>query len=189
MIPQFRETSKVSDLLMEPSAEALFAGSFSPVPCADLMGIEALRLGPQPLGNKKSIDWGEVHTATQVALEPLWKRIVEVHPEAVAKVGRTSSRSFPLFTYQTYFRLDGDDYDPVIVGVGFDPAGEEIVVSGDISGEESGDVYFDEGCSEVVAGTAEAVAAAASRVASRLVSQSAVVLQAIQSRQPQALPG
>ena len=38
-------------------------------------------------------------------------------PGTVWKSGRNSARAFPLLSYRVFDRLDGDDYDPVIVSV------------------------------------------------------------------------
>ena len=55
-------------------------------------------------------------------------------------------------------------------------------VSGDISGEESGRIYFDEGCDLEVPCRQEAILKAVSLVTDRFAAQSQIVLDAINNR-------
>jgi len=82
--------------------------------------------------------------------------------------------------------LDGGDFDPVVVGVTVRPGPGSIKITGDISGEESGYVYFDEGCELEVPLSLEEGLRAAVRVADRLAAECGVVLASIRSRVPQA---
>ena len=82
----------------------------------------------------------------QDSLSILTARLLAQEPGLIWKAGRTSSRAFPLFSYRVFYHLDGDDYDPIVVGLTFTVRGAEVRVVGDISGDESGFVYYDEGC-------------------------------------------
>jgi hypothetical protein len=106
--------------------------------------------------------------------------------QTVWKSGRTSARAFPLLSYRVFYRSDGDKSDPVIAGVTVTLEGPVARVSGDISGDETGRIYFDEGCELEVPSHQEAILEAVSLVADRIAAQSKIVLGAISNRDFQA---
>jgi hypothetical protein len=134
------------------------------------------------------LNWDAVDRVVQDVLSTLTDRKLDREPQAVWKAGRTSARAFPLFSHRVFDHLDGDDYDPIVVGLTFTLGDGMVRVSGDISGDESGFVYFDEGC--VIDSPQElcAVEDAARRVAERLAAQYGIVLEAIKNRHPCAIP-
>jgi hypothetical protein len=161
-----------------------------PVAAADGgMGRAALQLGSRPDADIPSaLDWDLLNDLVQDLLSCLTSHILFQEPEKVVwKAGRTTTRSFPLFTYRVFYHLDGDDYDPVVVGVTFTVRDGGIRVAGDISGDESGFVYYDEDCTLVVPAEPLAVRDAARAVAARLAAQDAIVLDAIRNRHPRAV--
>ena len=153
-----------------------------PVLAADLRGVPWFALAAASVGSPDSLDWDSVHEAIQAGLERLTGLVLDQSREIVWKSGRNSARAFPLFSYRVFYRSDGDDYDPVIAGVTVTLEGSVARVSGDISGDESGSVYFDEGCQLDVPSCQDAVLNAASLVAGRLAAQAKIVLQAISDR-------
>lgn len=104
----------------------------------------------------------------------------------VSKPGRTTTRAFPLFSFVVFPRIAGRDFDPVVVGVTVKPGPESTRITGDISGEESGDLYFDEGCELEVPLSPEEVIRGAVEVADRRASEWRVALAAIRSSGPQS---
>jgi hypothetical protein len=68
------------------------------------------------------------------------------------------------------------------VGVTISLEGSVARVSGDISGDESGHVYFDEGCNIEVPAHQEEIFDAACSIAYRLVIPGQIVLDAISDR-------
>jgi len=154
----------------------------SPVLGADLHGTAWLPLLEELTGTTDSFDWDSIHRAVQENLETLANWLVSRAPALRWKAGRSSARAFPLFSYRVFYRLDGDDYDPVIVGVTASLDGSIARVSGDISGDESGRVYFDEGCNFEVPARQDAIFEAACHVAYLLVAPGQIVLDAISDR-------
>lgn len=152
------------------------------------MGSVPSGSGPGPKGGgPTALDWDLLDRRVQDALAPLTARILAQEPGAIWKAGRTATRAFPLFSHRVFYHLDGDDYDPVVVGLTFTALGSIVRVAGDISGDESGFVYYDEGCTIEVPAEPLAVIDAARVVADRLASRDSVVLDAIRSRHPRAV--
>jgi hypothetical protein len=166
------------------------APSIAPVRTAiDAMGLAAFQPGPDADAPPFSaLDWDALDRVVQDSLSELTARVLEQEPGAIWKAGRTAARAFPLFTYRVFFHLDGDDYDPIIVGVTFTVRDGVVRVDGDISGDESGFVYYDEGCTIEVAAEPLVVPDAARAVARRLASQESIVLDAMRNRHPRAMP-
>ena len=157
---------------------------FTPNPIfgADLHGAAWFPLLADATDTTDSRDWDSIHRAVQENLETLTNWLVSRAPTLRWKAGRSSARAFPLFSYRVFYRLDGDDYDPVIVGVTVSLDGSIARVCGDISGDESGCVYFDEGCNIEVPSRQDAIIDAARRVAQRLTVPGQTVLDAISDR-------
>ena len=116
------------------------------------------------------------------------RHILAEEPATVWKAGRTATRAFPLFSYRVFHHLHDIDDDPVVVGLTFTVRDASVRVAGDISGDESGFIYFDEGCTVEVPHESRAVKEAARLVADRLASRESVVLEAIRHRPPRATP-
>ncbi len=153
-----------------------------PVLSADFCGVPWFALAGAPSRTSDELDWDSVHEAIQEGLERLTGLVLDQSRETVWKSGRSSARAFPLLSYRVFYRSDGDDYDPVIVSVTVTLEGSIARVSGDISGDESGRVYFDEGCHLDVPSCQDAIFKGASLVASRLAAQVQIVLDAISDR-------
>ena len=135
-----------------------------------------------PSGVTEEVKWDSVHEVIQKHLERLRRLVLVQFPETVWKSGRNSARAFPLLSYRVFYRFDGDNYDPVIAGVTVTQEGPLARVSGDISGEESGRIYFDEGCDLEVPCRQEAISEAVSLVTDRIAAQSQIVLDALSNR-------
>ena len=180
MSPQIE---RVVDFQMQVVAREDLAVSIpSPVLGADLHGTAWLPLLEEPASTTDSFDWDSIHRAVQEILGTLTNWVLSRAPATAWKSGRSSARAFPLFSYRVFYRLDGNDYDPVIVGVTVSLEGPIARVSGDISGDESGRVYFDEGCTLEVPSHQDAIFDAACCVAHRLVVPGQIVLDAISDR-------
>jgi hypothetical protein len=180
MSPQIE---RVVDFQMQVVAREDLAVSIpSPVLGADLHGTAWLPLLEEPASTTDSFDWASIHRAVQEILGTLTSWILSRAPATAWKAGRSSARAFPLFSYRVFYRLDGNDYDPVIVGVTVSLEGSIARVSGDISGDESGRVYFDEECNLEVPLRQDAIIDAARRVAQRLTVPGQTVLDAISDR-------
>lgn len=92
----------------------------------------------EPAGTTDSFDWDSIHRAVQEILGTLTSWVLSRAPATAWKSGRSSARAFPLISYRVFYRLDGNDYDPVIVGVTVSLEGSIARVSGDISGTSLG---------------------------------------------------
>jgi hypothetical protein len=134
-----------------------------------------------------AFDWNAVHEATQGVFEGLAARILAQEPNALSKAGRNSTRALALLSYRVFYHLDGDDYDPVVVGISFAPSGDRIQIAGDISGDESGFVYYDDECSIETTRQPRAVVEAAKEIAERLAAQESTIIDAIRHRHPRAI--
>jgi hypothetical protein len=130
---------------------------------------------------RSEIDWEMINSVVQEKLSRLTDQIVLLIPNLVWKSGSHRARHILLSSYRLFYRLDGDDFDPVYAGISFFEEDGNIRVSGDLSGSESGRVYFDQGCDLSVAAGSEFVLAAADEVAGRLLDQEKIVIQAIRA--------
>jgi hypothetical protein len=104
----------------------------------------------QPLFREKradlsQIDWNQVNRIVQREFRTLAGEVRRRWPHIRARAGRTSGRVFFLFAYCTFDVPEDHGIDPVVVGINFGPTphGGAVVVQGDISGEESGKVYYE----------------------------------------------
>ena len=97
---------------------------------------------PQPELNGSDM-WDAVHEAIQVALARLGPKLLAEFPELQVRGGKSSGKAFSLFSYRSYAVDSADDTERVIVGVTFRPQGHNLVASGDVSGESSGDVWHE----------------------------------------------
>ena len=142
--------------------------------------IQVLSLPPS--GVTEEVKWDSVHEEIQEHLERLTRLVLVQSPQTVWKSGRNSARAFPLLSYRVFYRSDGDNYDPIIADVTVTQEGPLAWVSGDISGEESGRIYFDVGCDLEVPCRQQAIIEAVSLVADRIAAQSQIVLDALSNR-------
>jgi hypothetical protein len=118
------------------------------------------------------VDWDQVNQLVQGTLRRLADRVQERRPETRSQAGRTSAQSFHLFAYRVIEVPSDHGILPLVVGVDFDPApdGSEVIVAGDITAEETGEVFY-EVAERRVARTREAVLTAAYEVAGELANQ------------------
>ncbi len=95
--------------------------------------------------------------------------------------------TFALFSYRVFLHLDGDDHDPIVVGISLTPGGDRVQIMGDISGDESGYVYFDEGCALETTCEPQAIAECVRGIAERLAAQESTIIDAMRNRHPCAV--
>lgn len=126
-------------------------------------------------------DWDRVHDQVQAVLDGMSRRVQEGRPGIFSRPGKTSTARFPLFSYRTFQAGASPDTDAVVVGLDFQPAEQTVRIRGDISGEETGHVFFDEGCEVEVGKSYEEVLRAALDVARRLASEVEKVPEALAS--------
>jgi hypothetical protein len=170
-----------------PSGAGLQSASVFVHTAIDVKGLAAFQPGSDTEPNALSAqDWNEVDRLVQESFTRLTTPLLAREPRVVWKTGRTENRACPLFSYCVFYHLDGDDYDPVVIGVAFKTHDSQVRVTGDISGDESGFVYYDEGCTIDAPAQPIAVRDAARAVADRLAAQAAIVLEAIRNRHPRA---
>ena len=145
---------------------------------ANPYGLALLR----PLGwriDPLSANWHVVHAEVQRLLEAQARRISGAYPHVQWRAGRSEAKAFWLFSYVTYDPVDGSDLDPVVVGVVVAERGGTIHITGDISGEESGYIFFEAQVESVPSGRGDLIVPAAVRVGSSLASRDRVVMDAI----------
>jgi hypothetical protein len=87
-------------------------------------------------------DWDRVHELVQHLLGELAQAVARQCPQVVSRPGRTTTQRFPLFSYRTFSRADREGAEAIVAGVDFKPEAGGLRVFGDISGEESGQVYY-----------------------------------------------
>jgi hypothetical protein len=186
----------MSHIQVEPVADYTMAGpdpahrssaTWRPIVAAHLHGISWFPSRTSAIVGERQWDWDRVHEAIQRSLGRLVDSVRSEEPASRWKCGRTATKAFPLFSYLVFYHLDGGDFDPVVVGITLKPGSELIRITGDISGDESGHVYFDEGCEIEVPLSLEASLRGAVEVADRLAAQRHVVLEALRERIPQAI--
>ena len=181
---------QIGDYAMEGEREGLPAEALHarPVIARDTSGLASFcpSAGAAP-GVADPVNWDIVHAVVQDALAPLPGWIAEACPGVRWWPGRSTARAFHLFSYRTFSR-DDDIGDPVVVGVVFAGSGTGIRISGDISGEETGRVYYDEGCEQVVPLAAGPISEGAARIAGRLAAQHRIVAGALQGPGDGAVP-
>jgi hypothetical protein len=120
------------------------------------------------------VDWDAVHAAIQNILARMDSGLEESGLPIRSHAGRTAGNAFALFSYRSFDLQEGDDQDPVVVGITFVPGPDGVRVSGDMSHEETGQILYELDSQQVVASPA-AVLAAAQDAATRLAAQAEVV--------------
>ncbi len=133
------------------------------------------------------VNWNRIHDAIQEVFETLAARILAQEPRASSKAGRSSTRTFALFSYRVFRHLDGDDRDPIVVGISLTPRGDRVEIMGDISGDKSGYIYFDEGCAVETNCEPQAIRECSLGIAERLAAQELTIIEAIRNRHPCAV--
>jgi hypothetical protein len=144
-------------------------------------GIDRLATIDDRVSGRSEIDWDIINRAIQEKLSQLTERVTHSIPNLMWKSGSHSARCIALSSYRIYDQLDGDDFDPVYAGITIVEGDGVVRISGDISGEETGHIYFDQGCEFFVAPDFGSVLAAAAEVASRISAQEQIVIQAIRT--------
>jgi hypothetical protein len=142
-------------------------------------GIERLATIEDRLLSRSGIDWEIVDEAIQEKLSRLTERVMQLLPNLVWRAGSHSARHISLSSYRIFDRLDGDDFDPVYAGITIVEVNGMMRIAGDISGEETGRIYFDRGCELLVSPDNGSVIAAAIEVVSRISEQEKIVIEAI----------
>lgn len=131
-------------------------------------------------------DWDAVDREIRAAFAALARRVQTRVPGLRWKWNSYRSSSIKLASYAIFYRADGDDFDPIYVGLTVSAKDSRVRVSGDISGDESGQIYFDRGCELMVEDRRMAIIDATQEVAGRLAAEYQVVVEAINVRPPGA---
>jgi hypothetical protein len=134
------------------------------------------------------IDWDRVDQVAQAAFSGLTQRVLASQPGLEWKAKSYQSKFIKLATYRIFNRADRDDFDPIYVGITLHEVGSGIRISGDISGDETGHVYFDRGCDRIVEIRGSAVLDAVREIAGRLAMQDRIVAEAVRTRHSEASP-
>src|SRR3989442_12493265 len=95
-----------------------------------------------------AIDWDAIHNSVQRILAPIDQSVMESFPSCQVQPGASGGKNLPLFSFRVY-RLSQADIEPIVVGVSFERMDSTIRVNGDISGEESGTIYYETGSDRI----------------------------------------
>jgi hypothetical protein len=88
--------------------------------------------------------WEGVNTVVQEELRLLAAEVRKANPQITCQLSHSSANAWNLFSYATFASgMDGGDIDPVVAGIMFSAGQSGTRVSGDIAGEELGDVLFE----------------------------------------------
>jgi len=90
------------------------------------------------------VDWDRIHAAVQTRLEELGTKISAAASGSLSRPGRTVAPAFALFSHHVFFRASLDEDDPILVGVTIRDEGACYRVVGEIVGEETGRIHFEE---------------------------------------------
>lgn len=124
--------------------------------------------------------WAEIHEEAQREWGRLESDVRQVLPAVRVTRGRTSGQHYFLFTHAT-FSLPGSKVDPVVAGITFSAADEQVAVDADVSGEQTGDVIWP-AATQKVSKSKEALVSAARQLAGELVHSAAAIASALQDR-------
>ena len=141
----------------------------------DNIGISRLTLDVQHAPSS-SVDWNAIHDSVVQVLASVSETIEALGVPLVWRIGRTSSPTCPLYSYLAFDRPQQENEESIIVGVAFVEDGPKIRVNGDISGEESGSVYFGDQCEQFVLRNEKDIRLCAEEVAMRLASHWSLVV-------------
>jgi hypothetical protein len=153
---------------MTPASVASFA------PVVRYENLDRLAVSAPSLADTSKL-WTDVHAEVQNQLEYLDSEVGRRIAGARVAGGRTKGVRFLLFSYHT-FSMPSTDLDPVVAGITFKLADEDVIVEADVSGEQTGDCIFSVP-SKTVAHSREALLAAA-RESARSLCQSAEAIAA-----------
>lgn len=109
----------------------------------DAHGLSRLRVLPDQQ-SFEPVDWDRIHADVQKSLDGLWAKVSAAVPGSLSRPGRSTVPAFALFSYRVFYRADLDEDDPVIVGVTIRDEGSSYRVTGDVSGEETGRIDFEQ---------------------------------------------
>jgi|GEM_PF-3505000 hypothetical protein len=121
--------------------------------------------------------WDSVHDEIQAQFALLEGDIRGKVSASRATCGRTSGEEFFLFSYRT-FSMPDTSIEPVVAAITFTPAGEDVQVEADISGEQTGDLIFSPQ-PKVVAESENAVLSAARELAVELRQAKDLIVRAL----------
>lgn len=156
-----------------------------PQVCDQALGRLALvdREDPAPSGRRDSpgwVDWNDVHLRIQRVLDGMAARVTEAAAGITSRPGMVRARAIDLFSYRVFYPIGKSAVDPVVVGVTFGVMGDTLRIRGDIAGEESGEIFFDQdGERQLRSPTADEVATEGVRLAEHLAKQVPVVVEAL----------
>jgi hypothetical protein len=148
----------------------------------NLRGIDRLGVADDSAPGRSEVDWQAVDRAVQEGLARLTVRVAGAIPTLSWKSNSYNARFIALCSYRIFERLDGGDFDPIYAGMTFVLEDGKVRISGDISGEETGHIYFDQGCERLVSGDHQSVLLAAMEVAGLLSDQAQAVIEAVTTR-------
>ena len=143
---------------------------------SNLQGIRRLQMGESGSSGVQGIDWDAVNQLIQREFDSLADLVGRALPGIRSKAGRSAAKGFSLFSYRV-FPLEGEDFDPIIVGVTCVQDASEVRITGDISGEETGRIYFDRECARTIEADHSSVAHAAGGIARRLAAEHQLVIR------------
>jgi len=126
---------------------------------------------PNDVMELTSADWDHIHEKVQEVFAEMARRVGERWPTISSRGGRTSTQRFPLFSYRTFQTTAQAEADAVVVGLDFQPQEQCVSIRGDISGEETGHVFFDQACEAEVEPDRESVLREGLAIARRLAGQ------------------
>ena len=161
------------------SGERSLASESRPYFASNARGIERLVAVDDQTPGRPEIDWEAIHQVIEEKLASLTRRVADLIPHLTWRAGSYRARHVALSCYRTFGHLDGNDLDPVYAGLTIVEEDGRLRVSGDISGEESGRIFFDRDCERLVADDHSSLLAAVVDVAGRISEQQEVVSRAI----------
>jgi hypothetical protein len=144
---------------------------------SNLQGIHRLQMGERGSSGAQVIDWDAVNDLIQCEFDGLADQVGREIPGIRSKAGRSAAKGFSLFSYRVFPPLEDEDFDPIIVGVTCVQDASEVRITGDISGEETGRIYFDRECARTTEVDQSSVAHAAGEIARRLATEHQLVIR------------
>lgn len=134
------------------------------------------------------VDWDFIDCAIQQRFLALAESVKAFVPDLETKAGSHRARSIALSSYRVFLHQGVEEFDPVYAGITIseDEDTGSIRIAGDISGEESGIVHFDEGCELFVPVDFASIRDGVMEVADRLAARADIVVQALRMSDPKA---
>ncbi len=123
-------------------------------------------------------DLSRIADRVEVPLAQLSEAVRQQIPASFSRPGRTKVGTTSLFVYQTFYLPGVPETEPVVVGIAFEPRDNETIIRGDVSGEDSGTVYFELTQRRVDSGHG-AILTVALDFASKLAEESAMIVDAL----------